>query len=102
MGIKDFFKRKKTKLDEVKKTEDAEVKLQEVKSERKAEKKTAKVKAQPARIAKAQEAKISEAYRVLKTPQVAEKATDLTKENQYVFKVFPKTNKTEIKRAVNE
>lgn len=45
---------------------------------------------------------IGEAYRILKTPQVTEKATDLTKENQYVFKVFPKANKVEIKKAVNQ
>ncbi len=45
---------------------------------------------------------IGEAYRILKTPQVTEKATDLTKENKYVFKVFPKANKVEIKKAVNQ
>ncbi len=32
---------------------------------------------------------------------MTEKATDLIKENQYVFKVFSEANKTEIKRAVN-
>jgi large subunit ribosomal protein L23 len=41
-------------------------------------------------------------YRVLKAPQVTEKATDLLQKNQYVFKVFPKTNKTEIKRVLEE
>jgi len=102
MGIKDIFKRKKIKPDGVKKTEDAEVKPQQAKSEREEEKKTTKAKARPSTITKIQEAKIGEAYRVLKTPQVTEKATDLTKKNQYVFKVFPKTNKVEIKRAVNE
>ncbi|MBZ1345086.1 MAG: 50S ribosomal protein L23 [Candidatus Nealsonbacteria bacterium] len=39
-------------------------------------------------------------YQILKSPHITEKATDLTKENQYVFKVFSKTNKTEIKKAV--
>lgn len=42
------------------------------------------------------------AYRILKEPHVTEKATDLTKVNQYVFKVYPAANKTEIKRAVED
>lgn len=42
------------------------------------------------------------ASRVLKGPQVTEKATDLVKKNQYVFKVLPRTNKVEIKRAIED
>lgn len=45
---------------------------------------------------------ISQAYRILKFPHITEKATELSKENQYVFKVFPRANKTEIKKAVEE
>ncbi|KPJ73365.1 hypothetical protein AMJ48_01740 [Parcubacteria bacterium DG_74_1] len=45
---------------------------------------------------------MTKAYRILKIPQVTEKATDLTKENQYIFRVFPRTNKTEIKKAIND
>jgi len=37
---------------------------------------------------------------ILKTPHVTEKSTDLVGKHQYVFKVFPKANKTEIKRAI--
>lgn len=43
-----------------------------------------------------------EISKVLKTPQVTEKATDLVKGNQYVFKVFAKANKLEIKRAIED
>ena len=43
---------------------------------------------------------IGEAYRILKTPQVTEKATDLVKKNQYVFKVYSRTNKNEVKKAI--
>jgi large subunit ribosomal protein L23 len=43
-----------------------------------------------------------EAYRVLKTPQVTEKATGLVGQNQYVFKVWPRVNKVEIKKAVED
>ncbi len=39
-------------------------------------------------------------HRALKFPHITEKATDLTQRNQYLFKVFSKTNKTEIKKAV--
>lgn len=39
---------------------------------------------------------------ILKAPHITEKATDLTKENQYVFKVFPNANKTEIKKEIEE
>ena len=39
-------------------------------------------------------------YRILNIPHITEKATDLTKENKYTFKVFPSANKTEVKRAV--
>lgn len=46
--------------------------------------------------------KIGEAYRVLKTPHITEKATDLVKKNQYVFKVFQDANKVDIKKAVEE
>lgn len=42
------------------------------------------------------------AYRVLKGPHVTEKATDLAKKNQYVFKVWPRTNKVEIKKAIED
>jgi len=42
------------------------------------------------------------ACRVLKYPHVTEKATDLTKANQYVFNVYENANKPEIKRAVED
>ncbi|PIR72240.1 MAG: 50S ribosomal protein L23 [Candidatus Nealsonbacteria bacterium CG10_big_fil_rev_8_21_14_0_10_36_24] len=41
-----------------------------------------------------------EAYEVLVSPHITEKATELEKENKYVFKVFQKTNKIEIKKAI--
>ncbi len=39
-------------------------------------------------------------YHVLKCPHISEKATDLVKQNKYVFKVWPKTNKIEIKKMI--
>lgn len=43
---------------------------------------------------------IKQAYKTLKSPHITEKATDLTKKNQYVFKVLKGANKTEIKKAI--
>ncbi|MFH1656640.1 MAG: 50S ribosomal protein L23 [Candidatus Nealsonbacteria bacterium] len=41
-------------------------------------------------------------YQVLHSPHVTEKATDLTEKNQYIFKVWPRSNKNIIKRAVEK
>lgn len=52
-------------------------------------------------IAKPKEKKDSGlAYRVLKSPHITEKATDLVELNQYTFEVWKNANKTEIKKAV--
>ena len=40
------------------------------------------------------------AHSVLRAPHVTEKATDLTKKNQYIFKVLSRANKERIKRAI--
>ena len=42
------------------------------------------------------------AYRILKAPHISEKATDLSEKGQYVFKVWPRAGKTEIKRAMEK
>lgn len=39
-------------------------------------------------------------FNILKEPYITEKATDLEKDNKYVFRVFSKSNKKEIKKAV--
>ncbi len=39
---------------------------------------------------------------VLKSPHITEKATDLIKKNQYTFKVSSNSNKTEIKKEVEQ
>ncbi|MBU4299279.1 50S ribosomal protein L23 [Patescibacteria group bacterium] len=41
-----------------------------------------------------------EGYKILKSPHITEKATDLTQKNQYVFKVYPEANKIELKKAI--
>ncbi len=99
MAILDIFKRKKPeKKKEVKKP--AVVKALTGKEV----KKIPEVKGKPSK-------KISElpvkkgfnvAYRTLKTPHITEKAGDLAKKNQYVFKIWPGANKTEIKKAIQD
>lgn len=44
--------------------------------------------------------KFDEIWKALKKPYVTEKATDLAEKNQYVFEVFPRAGKSEIKKAV--
>ena len=41
-----------------------------------------------------------ETYKILKTPHVTEKAGDLIAKNQYIFKVLSRTDKNEIKKAI--
>jgi len=87
MAILDIFKKKKIT---------AEKKVELKKEPKKVEVgKTAEMV-----IPKVKEKIIGQAYRVLKTPQITEKATRLTEKNQYVFKVFPRANKMEIKKAI--
>lgn len=42
------------------------------------------------------------AWKVLERPHVTEKATELIKKNEYVFRVTNRSNKIEIKRAVED
>ena len=45
---------------------------------------------------------LGQAYRILSKPHVTEKAADLTSKNQYIFDVFPKSNKNQVKKAVED
>ncbi len=42
------------------------------------------------------------AWKVLISPHITEKATQLEKKNQYVFRVYPQAKKLDIKKAVEE
>ncbi|PIW92007.1 MAG: 50S ribosomal protein L23 [Candidatus Nealsonbacteria bacterium CG_4_8_14_3_um_filter_37_23] len=65
-------------------------------------KETQKEKEPQAGPSKVKEKKESLAWKILKSPHVTEKATDLAKGNQYIFKVWPRSNKTEIKKAIED
>ena len=92
MALKDIFKKKNIKK-ETKKTEKKEVKELKKKVSKAdlkvSEKKTKKVS-------------VKNAWKVLKSSHITEKAAFLTQENRYVFKVYPKANKIEIKKAVEK
>ena len=69
---------------------------------KKKEEKKVKPKEKPAEVKIKKEIKFKESFRVLKAPHVAEKATDLTAQNQYVFKIYPRANKADVKLAVEK
>lgn len=92
MPLLDIFKKKKKPEEKIKKVKPRE-KPKEVEVEIPPKVVTPKVK---------REKIIGEAYRILKTPQVTEKATALVGKNQYVFKIQPRANKVEIKKAVED
>ncbi len=95
MAVFDIFKKKKKAAVPVKAEKKEKLKkVKEVKSGKKA------VKEEGPKIRKA--IKIGEAYRILKTPHVSEKASDFTEKNQYAFRVFPRANKTEVKKAIED
>jgi len=85
MSLKDIFRKKK-------KEEPIEV------EEEKSGKEPTEEKSAP--VSSAKETKVDESWQILKAPQVTEKATWLSEKNQYVFKVWPRANKTEIKKAI--
>ena len=103
MAILDIFKKKK-------KIEKKEVKP-ETKPVKKLVKKTKPVeKPREAKaeipsetvLPKVKEKKVGESYRILKTPHVTEKSTDLVGKNQYVFKVWSRANKVGIKKTIED
>jgi large subunit ribosomal protein L23 len=91
MAILDVFKRKEGK----KPVSPSKKKIQEVKKVPEV-----KVEEKPKTEKKAAKKKTGTIYNILKEPYITEKATDLSKENKYIFKVYPTANKTEIKKAI--
>ncbi|HDJ30468.1 MAG TPA: 50S ribosomal protein L23 [bacterium] len=92
MPILDILKKKEKERKEASKESKAPEKL---------EKSVHKVSAQKEK--KSKEGKKKNypfAYRILKEPYITEKATKLSENNEYVFKVYPDANKTEIKKSI--
>ncbi|MCD6094849.1 50S ribosomal protein L23 [bacterium] len=89
-----FLKRKSTKEKALKKER---ARLEEEKKEKKKERKK-QVKVESKRVSP----KSSIAFKILKEPIVSEKTTSLEKQGKYVFNVFPKANKVQIKEAIEQ
>ena len=97
MAILDIFKKKKS---EKKKTRPPKKSVQVKPAKMPVPKKAVPDKpVQPAQKPKVRKVK-GEAYRILKGPHVTEKASYLTGKNQYVFKVWPRANKTEVRQIL--
>lgn len=79
-----------------KKSKSASAKVAASKTETK--KKTKAV--QPASVKVAAGKQAAWAYRIIKEPRVTEKATILSEQGKYIFNVYPRANKSEIKKAV--
>jgi len=92
MAIRDIFKKKKKE----------KRKKEKIKGEVKPEVEEKKPPEEVLPKVKVREKRVGEAYRVLEALHITEKATGLTKQNQYVFKVFPEANKVEIKKAIED
>ena len=103
MAILDIFKKKKIEKKEIIKKEKKEKKTEEAPKAPKIVKEE-KVEKAPSVVRKAtkKRKKFSGSYRVLKIPHVTEKATDLTKQDQYIFRVQSETNKIEVKKTVED
>ncbi len=93
-----FDKFKKTKKEPVKKEKVPAKEVKPEKKEKTVEEKVEKIKATAKRVEKKQ---FSDAYRILESPHVTEKAGMLAdKNNSYIFKVSSAANKNEVKNAV--
>ncbi len=90
MAILDILKKKKTE-------KESSVPLA---SKEKGEKEIGKPKKEAAVFQKERKIVPGSGYRILNVPHISEKATALAEINQYVFKVWPEVNKTEIKKAI--
>lgn len=101
MAIFDIFKKKK-KVEEKKEEKEEKPKEKLVKKAKPIQKIEKKLVEKPVlkEERKRKRKRMDGAYRILKTPHITEKATDLMKNNQYIFKVFEDSNKQEVKKAV--
>ncbi|MCP6719611.1 MAG: 50S ribosomal protein L23 [Patescibacteria group bacterium] len=97
MALRDIFKRKKS-IPAAKTVED-KIEKKEVKKPAKIQKEAGEVKAE---ISKKAKKSFGTTFRALKAPHITEKATYLAEKNQYVFKVYPRTNKVEIRKDIEE
>ena len=110
MAILNIFKKKKKETKKTAKVKASVPKKIKKSAEVKAEKKPPEIKKEvkseklqkPKRASELRAKRIFNIYRDLKSPHVTEKAGDLSQKNQYVFKIWPRANKIEIKKAIQD
>ncbi|MDP3991038.1 MAG: 50S ribosomal protein L23 [Candidatus Nealsonbacteria bacterium] len=98
MALFDIFKKKVGKKEKTEKKEQKkEIKIAEKpkKTVVKKEKKEAPLPSKPQKTS-------PNAYSILKGPHITEKATELVSANQYIFNVYVKANKPEIKKTIED
>lgn len=99
MALRDFFKKKKLEEKKIKLKEKLVEKIPTPGPEpKKRVSKTGETRL-PLPRAKATG---GQAYRILKAPHITEKATDLARKNQYVFRIWERANKVEVKKAIED
>ena len=108
MPVFDIFKKKKTKKGKEKVKEklaekpEAEEKREKIKGAKERIEEKISAKAPVSSVEKPRKKEVKVAPLVLEAPHITEKATRLAEGNQYVFKVSPRANKQEIKKAIEE
>ena len=100
MALRDIFKRKKKAVKP--KKEPSYAKATEGKKEKPKKEETPKKEINQAVPPKQKTLKSKIAFGILKAPHITEKATDLAAHNQYIFRVYPKANKNQIREAIEE
>lgn len=98
MSLFDKFRKKRLEKEPKKKIE--KVSADKPESLLRAEKESIRKKEEEAVPRKPVGKKNVQIYQFIKEPQITEKSTFLTEQDKYVFKVSPKTNKVEAKKAV--
>jgi len=102
MALLDIFKKKKREKKEIKEEKKAKEEKEIVKEPKAVQKEKAEKASPVTRRRIRKKKKFPESYKILKTPHVTEKATDLIKENKYTFRVLSEANKVEIKRTIED
>lgn len=101
MAISDIFKKRKKVKEKKEVKKPPEVKVEKKPKLPKKRKLPKEVEVKP-EVPEPKARIPGEAYRILKEPRITEKATELGKEDKYVFKVYSGANKVEIKKAIED
>lgn len=102
MALLDFFKSKKKeeKLNKPKERKKEKPVKKEVVLKKEVKEKPVAEKIEKPTQPKRQRRITGDSVKILKSPHIAEKSTDLLAKNQYVFRVWPRANKAETKKAI--